>query len=495
MINTSNQLKKTTFIQSLCIISAISFFIFFQFNINFNAYIGVAFSLLILFLLCFNPRKNDYFYLGYLSCIIINLGIFLFQKYLDGFRIFFDFQDISYILYIVVVFLISIYSIVHIFRNKVTQDHSIKNYFSERKYDLKRLKIYLNRFSAVGLNSFWGEGKTYLFNLLRQDSPDAYNYISVCVMTVKTDIIENYILNEINAILEQNKIISFAASKLASILKRDNFYGMGDFLVKNNSYTYLLSCVANDIEKLDKPILITFEDIDRINNKELIYRVFALSERLSSQTKKVKILFQYDESRLLEILEEKRFYLEKYVPYTISLTPINFKRCIKIFLSEGKKVDKYSLLKLDDFNFLFFQTNLNYDLQKIFEVNKSFSVDVFSSIRKIELFLNEIQEYLQQNSAFVCNIRQVITFFYIKHFKDLDYLDLGEESYSTCNLFSYEDKEYSIYELVKIFKESKKDKLELFDTIFKNNSKNLSHLINLHFFGYRFTQLENCYNR
>jgi hypothetical protein len=45
---------------------------------------------------------------------------------------------------------------------------------------------------------------------------------------------------------------------------------------------------------------------------------------------------------------------------------------------------------------------------------------------------------------------------------------------------------YTISELMNYFSESESDKSELFDSVFVNNSKNLNHLIYLHYFGYEF---------
>ena len=479
--------------QIILLVCAVSSFLFFQFDVDFYAYFGVSFSLFVLFTFCFCCLKNIKFYIFYSSCALINLSIFLLEKYLEGYWICYDVQDILYIIYALGLLISLFISCVKYARNKNEPNIKIDNYFSERKDDLSRLRDYIKTFSVVGLESFWGNGKTYLYKLLNQNYKDYY-YISLCVMTVKTDTVETYIINELNAILEQNGILSSASTKLLSFLKTGNFYGLGNLLIKNNSYTQLFNQLCQDVEKLKKTILITFEDIDRIDDKGLIYKILALSELLTSQTDSIKILFQYDEVKLLEVLGVEKIYLEKYIPHNISLTPINFRRCIKVLLKEGKKSGKYASLELQDFNFLNFQTNLNFQLEQSFGLNKSFSMDIYFSIRKVQLFLDEIEKTANENIE-LKNIKQVlITFFFIKHFKYSDFEDLSKFSeddfYSSSKLFAYQEKVYSIYELMEFFKNYNGDKSELFDSVFQNNSKNLNHLIYLHYFGYDFAQIK-----
>lgn len=464
--------------------SAISFFIFFQFEISFNAYIGIALSILALFGICFYCHKSALFLFIYSSCAFVNLGVFLLSKYFAGYGICLDAQDYFFIFYAFLLFLFWSISFVFFFKKR-KNDNNTENYFSERKYDLIRLYDFVNNFSVVGLDSFWGEGKTHLFKLLKEQHKEFF-YISIYVMTVHVDTVEKYIISEINEILEQNKIISLASSKLLKFLKNDNLLGFGSLFIKNESYTRLFSDLCNDVQKLQKPILITYEDIDRIQNPDLIYKIFAISELLVSATSNVKILYQYDENILLKNLGEKKIYLEKYIPHTLSLTPINFRRCLKVLIKEGKSKNKYKEFKLDDFDFLFSPIYLDYYLRNAFGVNQAFSLSVYFSIRKVQNFLEEIDELLNTGFEYQNNLRILLTFIFIKNFNYNEFNDFSDEdSYSKTKLFIFNKTKYSIYELIELFNKST-SKQELFDKIFKNNSKNLNHLIFLHFFGYEF---------
>lgn len=282
-----------------------SFVLFFSFDVAFTLYLGVSFAVFLLFNVSFCVRKNIKFYISYTICAFSNLGVFLFKKFQEGYWICWDKEDFFFIVYaflLLVIFLTVLVKKVSMKKGNTV----IENYFSERKYDLERLCEYINKFPMVGLNSIWGDGKTYLYKLFKEKYDKEYYHASICVMTLTIDSIEQFIANEINYILEKNMIFSRASKKFNSLLQNDIFYGFGNLFSKNSSYTEIFRELIQDVEKLERPILITFEDIDRIQEKETIYKIFAISELLTSESKRMKILFQYDEDRLLGILEEEK---------------------------------------------------------------------------------------------------------------------------------------------------------------------------------------------
>ena len=112
-------------------------------------------------------------------------------------------------------------------------------------------------------------------------------------------------------------------TKVAYVL----FYRLGSCLQSLNA-SYI------DTKQLCN-IFITFEDVDRIADRTIVHKVFAISEILTRWTTRVRILFQYDRSKLCKIFEDES-YLEKYIPYTIDLTPISFGRCIKVLLKKER---------------------------------------------------------------------------------------------------------------------------------------------------------------
>lgn len=464
-----------------------SFVLFFSFDVAFTLYLGISFAIFLLFNVSFCVRKNIKFYISYTICAFSNLGVFLFKKFQEGYWICWDKEDFFFIIYAFLLLVIFLTVLV----KKVSMKNGntvIENYFSERKYDLERLCEYINKFPMVGLNSIWGDGKTYLYKLFKEKYDKEYYHASICVMTLTIDSIEQFIANEINYILEKNMIFSRASKKFNSLLQNDIFYGFGNLFSKNSSYTEIFRELIQDVEKLERPILITFEDIDRIQEKETIYKIFAISELLTSESKRMKILFQYDEDRLLEILEEEEKYIEKYVPYKVELTPISFARALKVLLSNGKKQNRYSNISEKDLAFLTQDVISDYHINKAFGINWSFSIHVYFSIRTITLFLDELEKLLEKNPAYSENKRIVISFLYIKHFLP-DYYD--EISFETrfidsCNI-EYNEKKYNIFEFMDFCADEKNNiDVESLQKIFAPNSKNLNHLILLHLFEYDF---------
>ncbi|MBD5441743.1 MAG: hypothetical protein HDR33_12195 [Treponema sp.] len=464
-----------------------SFVLFFSFDVAFTLYLGVSFAVFLLFNVSFCVRKNIKFYILYTICTFSNLGVFLFKKFQEGYWICWDKEDFFFIIYAFL--LLAIFLTVLVKKVSMKKgDTVIENYFSERKYDLERLGEYINKFPMVGLNSIWGDGKTYLYKLFKEKYDKEYYHASICVMTLTIDSIEQFIANEINYILEKNMIFSRASKKFNSLLQNDIFYGFGNLFSKNSSYTEIFRELIQDVEKLERPILITFEDIDRIQEKETIYKIFAISELLTSESKRMKILFQYDEDRLLGILEGEKKYIEKYVPYKVELTPISFGRALKVLLSNGKKQNRYSNISKEDLAFLTQDIISDHHIDKAFGTNWSFSIHAYFSIRTITLFLDELEKLLEKNPAYSENKRIVISFLYIKHFLP-DYYD--EISFETRFIDSYNieynEKKYNIFEFMDFCADEKNNiDVESLQKIFAPNSKNLNHLTLLHLFEYDF---------
>lgn len=474
-------------VQIVLITILFSFVLFYNFNVSFTLYLGVSFVISLLFIVSFCIRKNIKFYLSYTISAFSNLGVFLFKKFQEGYWICWDIEDFFFIIY--TLFLSTIFFVVLIKKLSTKKKNiAIENYFSERKYDLERLYEYINKFPMVGLNSIWGDGKTYLYKLFKEKYNKEYYYASISVMTLTVDSIEQFIANEINYILEENKILSRASNKFNSLLQNNAFHGFGNLFSKNSSYTEIFRELIFDVEKLELPILITFEDIDRIQEKETIYKIFAISELLTSESNRIKILFQYDENRLLEILQEEKKYIEKYVPYKIELTPITCGRVLKVFLSNGKRQNKYSNISKEDLDFLTQDIILNCYISKALGINWSFSVTMNFSIRTITLFLDELEKLLENNPVYLENKRIVISFFYIKHFLPAYYDEISFETrfIDSCN-FEYNEKKYNIFDFMDFCAEEKNNiDAEALKEIFAPNSKNLNHLVFLHFFEYDF---------
>ena len=466
-------------ILSIAVISAIlSVLLFLSVDIGFYPYIIISGLLVIFFSINYCICKNKKFYRTFLLIDIINTIGFLAKKYFDGFRFCFDIQDKVYIGYFITLFIILGITFADRFNSTKAK---YENLFSERKYDLDRLINYLQQFNIVGINAHWGDGKSYLFKLFQDKSKDQYYFINIGVLSVTVDTIEKFVVDEINHILEENGIYSSASSKIKDFVKQPVFHDLGNLFVDSNSYTELFDTLSKDVQRLKKTIVITFEDIDRIKSTETIYKIFALADKLASEN--IKILYQYDENELLKILQVKKLYLEKYIPYTIELTQIKFERIIAVFL----KNNKYKNICYKDFEFLTLRTIfIPWQIQKKLGINFNLELDIFGfSIRKIQIFLEEVNNALE-NELFIDYKRQIITFFFIKHFMYhiFEKLSIEDTFIDSCK-FIYKKKNYTIYELFNDFESGELKNNDIL-SVFKN-TQNRDILALICFFDYKFS--------
>lgn len=466
-------------ILSIAVISAIlSVLLFLSVDIGFYPYIIISGLLIIFFSINYCICKNKKFYRTFLLIDIINIIVFLAKKYFDGFRFCFDIQDKVYIGYFITLFIILGITFADRFNSTKAK---YENLFSERKYDLDRLINYLQQFNIVGINAHWGDGKSYLFKLFQDKSKDQYYFINIGVLSVTVDTIEKFVVDEINHILEENGIYSSASSKIKDFVKQPVFHDLGNLFVDSNSYTELFDTLSKDVQRLKKTIVITFEDIDRIKSTETIYKIFALADKLASEN--IKILYQYDENELLKILQVKKLYLEKYIPYTIELTQIKFERIIAVFL----KNNKYKNICYKDFEFLTLRTIfIPWQIQKKLGINFNLELDIFGfSIRKIQIFLEEVNNALEKE-LFIDYKRQIITFFFIKHFMYhiFEKLSIEDTFIDSCK-FIYKKKNYTIYELFNDFESGDLKDNDIL-SVFKN-TQNRDILALICFFDYKFS--------
>ncbi len=170
---------------------------FFSLDIDFIPYISICFIIFVSGLVLFDFKKNIKLFICLFSVLFLNFGIFLGEKYLEGYRICFDVIDCIYIVYfslLILFFLIALFLFIQI-RNKSKTE--IENLFTEREDDYKLLLKYLKNYSLVGLQALWGDGKTFLCNYLRSKNSDFY-YISISLMTLQIDTVERVLVNELN---------------------------------------------------------------------------------------------------------------------------------------------------------------------------------------------------------------------------------------------------------------------------------------------------------
>ena len=94
----------------------VSFLIFYKIEVPFVLYLGVAIPLFLFALSNYKIKTNKEFYSSFLLVLLINLSVYLFKSWCDGFRPCFDTIDICFIAYS---FLVIVFYIISLFKNKI----------------------------------------------------------------------------------------------------------------------------------------------------------------------------------------------------------------------------------------------------------------------------------------------------------------------------------------------------------------------------------------
>lgn len=455
-------------------------------------YLAVVAPIVLCLLILYSVKKSKELYIYISTGFGTNFLFFIILKWLEGYRPCIDFQDILYILYslaLLISFILSNF-LCGKKEGKVRQ-----NYFKEREDDLSRIKNYLENFNKVGVISDWGNGKTFLCDMLMNDSDFLQKYYptKIEVLSLKVDVIQSFIIKELNNILSKNRIFSFSSPRIQDLLKEEHWFSkiLQFIFYSNESYSDSLEGIRQECKLINKKVVLIIEDLDRLNTVEEVQLLLDITEKLACDW--IKIIFLFSEENLSEIKQKEnneiKFdhdFIEKYIPYTVKLTELNAIRIIDELI---KHEQRFKFLKTEDFNFLQY-TSMNSILSNALGVNKIIQCDPIGiTIRRLEIFLDEIcqnQEKLEKDK------KVIITFFFMKHFYHNIYENI-EISKSLLDQFIFIDekknKNYNIFSLIEEAKKNKQNITDINEFIF-NNQDNVDKLVLLHFFGFNFDVYE-----
>lgn len=394
--------------------------------IDFEQYLFVATPIFLFFVAQYCICKSFRFFLAYIFIAVSNLGVFLYEKN-KYYVLVWDATDICYMIYIGVLAVILIIAFCCLGRNKHNQnsDESNHNLFPERDYDLNKVMTYLNRFNIIGIDSPWGNGKSFLMSMLKKELK-GYSFIRIGVVTSQVESIESFIINELSVVLEDHRIISRASSKLQTILRHSFFNDLSELVFEKKSYEKLIDDVKDELDRLKFPVLFFVEDADRIDSADVLYKIFAILEKLCENKKCVKVIYQYEQNALLNVLEKDEDYLEKYIPHVIHLTSIPLQRIVNVVLKDGKSKGEYKNISDNIFDFFRKSIYPKPYLSLRLGLSSMVSYDFPQySIRKVKLFLEEIDLALEKDSLKKSE-STVIVFFIVKHFMHNVYAKISD---------------------------------------------------------------------
>lgn len=241
---------------------------------------------------------------------------------------------------------------------------------------------------TLGIDSEYGAGKTFLVEkTLEKLNPNKYEIIKIRCLLLEKGEVYYYIIEEIKKILARNLIFISNLKKFhKSILKifDNRFLGGISNLFSYNSITDDIDNLKDTIKKLNKNIVIIFDDIDRTNDVEKIEKILSFISDFSSKNIKSIVLFSSDN---LKKLDERfnRDYLEKYIPLIREITKISFIKLLNDEIYFQKDELNKINLKEEDFKFLYIIEKLYYS---VYFNNSEKEEKEFKFIKDLNYLLN-----------------------------------------------------------------------------------------------------------
>ena len=159
---------------------------------------------------------------------------------------------------------------------------------------------------TLGIDSEYGTGKTFIVEkTIEELDYKKFEIIKIRCMLLEKEEIYSYILKKIRKILSKNSIFTVSFEKLSSTFLKtiDNkFFGGISELLSQNIVIDEIDYFKEVIEKLDKTIILVFDDIDRVNDTEKIERILSFISDFSIKNIKILVLFN---SQNLKNIDEK----------------------------------------------------------------------------------------------------------------------------------------------------------------------------------------------
>lgn len=400
-------------------------------DIKLNLYLTIYGIILFLFLMILNHKVNaeQLCYLMLLG-IVVSTGYVVAKSFSGNIYIpdLANRELVPYIYRMIVLMLIeaeNIYICIlqrKVRKNKADTDDSKINrcntdLFSERKADMERLHANIEAFDTIGVLGEWGSGKTYLVDEYIRRNIEKYEVIKIETLTCNLDKIDSYLFQQLENVLWQNRIYPKYSKQIQSMMSEKGILRQLQSIIMKGTTANITAFhgFCNDIQKLNKQILLVCEDIDRISENDVgqIAKILDLCAKLAG--KNVKVIYEYDQNKMTE-LGFGREYMEKYIPHMMNLTDISFRKLIHKALEEIN--ERNGNLCEEDFRFLSSPIYVDPFLSEKLGIN--FNLEVHSekiTPRKVKVFVDEVNLTLRDEEfAATENRKIVITFYFLKNF-------------------------------------------------------------------------------
>ena len=335
---------------------------------------------------------------------------------------------------------------------------------------------------TLGIDSEYGTGKTFIVEkAIEELDYKKFEIIKIRCMLLEKEEIYSYILKKIRKILSKNSIFTVSFEKLSNTFLKtiDNkFFGGISELLSQNIVIDEIEYFKEVIEKLNKTIILVFDDIDRVNDTEKIERILSFISDFSIKNIKILVLFN---SQNLKNINEKynRNYLEKYIPVTRKITNIPFIELLKKEItSNNLNEEDFKFLYIIEKEDIYIYPKEYQKMRDVFQFNYDFEILVKGEIeigslefspRMIKNFIEEVSNFLKLNSEWEIEKRLLIAYVFLKNlYYDEFYEKIENTSKSFVETFpiklNFENKDINLT----------LEDLDLLENIIKNRKAILS---------------------
>ena len=244
--------------------------------------------------------------------------------------------------------------------------------YSERKSDVDYIIDFIQNdknknIFTLGIDSEYGAGKTFVVEKALEElklNSKEYEIIKIRCLLLEREEVYYYIIEEIKKVLAKNLIFISNLKKFhKSILKifDNRFLGGISNLFSYNSITDDIDNLKATIRRLNKNIVIVFDDIDRTNDIEKIEKILSFISDFSSKNVKSIVLFSSENLRRLDKRYD-RGYFEKYIPLIREITKISFIKLLNDEIYSKKEELNKIGLKEENFKFLYIFEKIYYSV-------------------------------------------------------------------------------------------------------------------------------------
>lgn len=366
--------------------------------------------------------------------------------------------------------------------------------FEEHRYDIKRIKSLLNQTRILGIQSSWGNGKSFVVDYFcnLSEIEEQYFIIKIEALAYQYDEFDKVLVSKLDDLLRSQHIFSFYASEVLNTLGK-NIWGRlvyHYFRGNETGNTSMFKGLKEEVGQLPKKVLIVFEDLERVNQEDAVKKILAISELLAGNS--IRVIYEYDRQQFTGLSQR---YLEKYIPVEMNLTEISFTRLVSYLWDElgMKSVNKKIVNSVET----------NRDLKSLInemvisktgflllgKARQTVNLDeIRFPIRRIKNFLIEMKSALEKlsierNPKLIgydeLEAKTVVAFFYVKYFlyKYYEKIEAGKDL-DDCLSFDVHGEQVNIKYLYREYFR-KKSETDLVEELDKEENKWVLTIYNL----------------